>query len=148
MRMLRAELTHERMRRRAQSISAGSSLNLLTNLHGCVARLTSGQGREDDLIDLLIAGYTAHELARIGYEGPDTSADISRAALAVQTAKQRAERIGRYGLTGEELAAVREFIATYDAQLNCDPRPTRGEVMAAQAAVAENINEQIRKELA
>lgn len=141
---LGAELNAARAQRRMRSITAGSALNHLTLAHGAINRLTSGAGRDEDLIDLLIVAYTAHALACAGYAGPETTEDIARAGSAIASAQNRANRIGRFGLTGEELTAMRELVATYDAQLNHEPRPTYDELLTAQAAVSRSIDEQMR----
>lgn len=140
---LGTELNAARAQRRMQSIPAGSALNHLTLAHGAINRLISGAGTDECLIDLLIVAYTAHELARAGYAGPETTQDIARAGSAIASAQNRANRIGRYGLNGEELAAMRELVATYDAQLNHEPRPTYDELLKAQAAVSRLIDEQM-----
>lgn len=141
---LHSELQAARHERRMRPITAGSALNNLTMGHGAINRLTGGSGCADDLIDLLVISYTAHELACAGYAGPDTTADITAAGAAIEAIKRRADRMGRYGVTGEELHALRELLALYDAQLNHDPRPSYAELLAAQDRVMQHIEHHIQ----
>ena len=102
-------------------------VDLLTPAYSALDAIPKGQGVQEHIGCLWIVARMTHELASVGYGGEDAIREARDAALALAEIQDRLGRLGRVGARGPELLALREMLATHDAQLEL--RPTRREMV-------------------
>jgi hypothetical protein len=112
-----------------------TNIKLRATNHAAIDELSKGRGTVGHLQILIDAFNMAFVLAKRG-KGSDWLPEIGQAQSALRTLAERSKKIGRYTLTGPELAAINLGLEIHDAQLdNC----TVGELGSAVDYIAHRI---------
>lgn len=93
-------------------------LDLKLKAHGALARLTKGEGKEDDLVLVMQAMNMAEGLLYQGI-GKEYRAELRAGQTAVVEIATRSVALkGRYVLKGDEMQALTVALDLHDAQLD------------------------------
>jgi hypothetical protein len=112
-----------------QPVTPDQARDLGIAYHGALNAISQGKGNEEDANTLAVAANMALMLVEIGL-GIDQLPAVHAAQDAVVKMMARAERTGRFGVTGEELRALQHLLDLHDAQI-ADPECTEAVMIAA-----------------
>ena len=111
---------------------------LAIRFHSAMAMFTRGYGSREHWQTLADAVNVSLNLCEIQGLMPDALADVHAARDAMVSCRDRYKTIGKWGMTGDEMQAVKLAVTLYDEQ---NTRATLSQQMFALADVA------VRKEM-
>jgi hypothetical protein len=103
--------------------------------HGALLAMMDGTANLRHADDTIAAHAMCHVLASRGF-GVEYKPVVDAAHHAIVSFCERHKRVGRYGLTGSEIAALRDLLELHDQQIGAT---TIGEVEDAIAAASALI---------
>jgi hypothetical protein len=113
-----------------------SSIKMRATNHAAIDEIAHGRGTRWHMQMLIDAFNMAFVLAKRG-KGSDWLPEIGQAQAALKSLAERSAKIGRYTLTGPELAAINLGLEIHDAQLDAS---TVGELGSAVDFIVQKIN--------
>lgn len=115
--------------RAIQPVTADQARDLAIAYHGALQAIASGNGNAEDANALAVSANMTLMLVELGL-GIDQLDAVREAQDAIVSMMARAQRVGRFGMTGAELKAVQHMLDLHDAQI-ADPECTEAVMIAA-----------------
>lgn len=120
----------------ANPISEEERITVAADYYASISAMVEGRGEKDHYDSIAYALNIGHMVTRaiMGAEYRDT---VAKAMMAAAICMERYKEIGRLGLAGDEIAALREYGPIFEEILK---EATKGELKAAQDAAKKKID--------